>query len=578
MSAADATADGQSKDHTPHPKSHVKDIAGKLLHSDGHGGRALLKHKSTATVKDMADHEWAREYKPWRLLQVGGSLLGGQIAILFFLWYEVSPLSNRHHEILMNCRRDVLGWVVYPCEGSVAFARGFPLMAASMALIVTGRYILQFRIYFHFLLRSAIIDFTNHEIKKDLALIQTLVCFLLAVSAFILDLLFPPYVTMDKMMNITTAYFFPCIVFFLLWKNAQDVEWHLLPLSKFVEHDPQWAKGHIYACEKYLDTSIKHNFNPAQKKIYHEKPDHTFELDDLLDEIITISRPANSHWREEPDHGDIKHGVHSIHDFHGLWPGHILLNPHLKDAESKRFRNAFMAFVAMFLVLQLGILAALTMSAVLKANDAQSRGIPHDAFYVGGRAFEQLGQSGYCRAEGQHRPPGYFIKIEDLDDQHDGTNVALLPQTAFRHVKKSHAQVDINVVEKERNLCAHECAANEYCNGFALDPDLCSIYLSKEMEAPSGWSTLRSIHRMSKVEDLLNKAIAKKKDFTWDIVTTDGSTRAVCFTLLTEQAEPQKYVACAVYVCLILVILRTLVMVGHYTFKSYHMHPDDPVS
>jgi hypothetical protein len=104
-----------------------------------------------------------------------------------------------------------------------------------------------------------------------------------------------------------------------------------------------------------------------------------------------------------------------------------------------------------------------------------------------------------------------------------------------------------------------------------MDPDLCSIYLSKEMKAPSGSSTLRSIHRMSTVDHLLNR---DEEDFNWDIVTTDGSTRAACFTILTKHAEPQKYVACAVYVCHILVILRTLFMVGHYTFKSYF----DPVS
>jgi len=367
---------------------------------------------------------------------------------------------------------------------------------------------------------------------------------------------------MDKMMTIMTTYFFPSLVFFLLWKDASDVEWHLLSLSKFVEHDPQWAKGHISGCEKYLDTSIKHNFRPAQQKLYDEKPDHRFELDELLDEIIVISRPANNYFRDEPDHGEIKHGVHD-HLFKGLWPGHILLNPHLKDQESKTFRNAFLTLVAIFIVFQLSILIALVMSAVVKANDAQSGGFPHDAFSVGGRAFEQLGQSGYCRAEGQHRPPGYFTRIDQLVD-----TPALLLQTAFRRVKRP--QVDIQVVEEERNLCAHQCAAREYCIGFAMDPDLCSIYLSKEMEAPSGWSTLRSIHRTSKVAEKLSR----DENFKWDIVTTDGSTRALCFTILTRRAEPQKYVACAVYACVALVILRTLHMVGQYTFKSYF----DPVS
>jgi len=551
-SAADDTVDGQSVDRERRVVQALKKQHSTMQH---HGG---LHHSSKSTVTSTADHPWAHKYKPWRLLQDGGALLGGQIAALFFLWYEISPFNNYHHNVLMNCNRDVLGWVVYPCEASVAFARCFPLMASSMALIVTGRYILQFRIYFHFLLREAIIDFTNHAIRDDLALMQTLFFFVCALTHFIMDVLFPPYVTLDKVCLIMTSYFLPCIVFFLLWKDSADVEWHLLPLSKIVEYDPQWAKGHISRCEKYLDTSLKHNFILAEKKLFDEKPDHKFEIDEFVDEIIKISRPANSYFKDEPDHGDIKHGKHPLHHFKGLWPGPILLNPHLKDEESKSFRNAFMSFVAVFIVLQLGILTALTTSAVSEAIDAQSHGIPHDAFFVGGRAFEQLGQSGYCRAEGQHRPPGYFTRIDQLVD-----TPALLLQTAFRHVKRP--QVDIQVVEEERNLCAHQCAATEYCIGFAMDPDLCSIYLSKEMEAPSGWSTLRSIHRTSKAAEKLSR----DENFKWDIVTTDGSTRALCFTILTRRAEPQKYVACAVYVCVALVILRTLHMVGQYTFKSY---------
>jgi hypothetical protein len=447
------------------------------------------------------------------------------------------------------------------------------LFAASTALIVTGRYILQFRIYYHFLLRNAILDFTNHEIRKDIALIQTVVCFLLALSAFVLDFWFPPYVTTHKMMRIMTSYLMPCIVFFLLWKDASDIEYHLLSLSKFVENDPEWAKEHISMCDKYLDTSIKHNFKLAQKKLYDQKPDHRFELDELLDEIITISRPADGHFEDEPDHGDIKHGIHDF--YKGLWPGRILLNPRLKDEESKKFRNAFLAFVAMFMVLQIGLLVALTMSAFYKAIDAQPHGVANDAVLVGHRSFEQLGLCGYCRAEGEHRPPGYFTTIQELiakdmvaDYEHDGRNAALLPQTAFRRVRRAHAQVNIDV--HERNLCAHHCAANKYCNGFAIDPDLCNIYLSKEMPAPSGWTSLREIHRMTTVEELLNNdEVLSSGVKNWAIVATDGSKLASCYTKLTKQAEPQKYVASVVYVCHILVILHTLFMAGRYTFKSY---------
>merc|ERR1712216_601131 len=151
-----------------------------------------------------------------------------------------------------------------------------------------------------------------------------------------------------------------------------------------------------------------------------------------------MSHPAGSNFQDEPDHGDIKHGIHGL--YKGLWPGRILLNPHLKDKESRKFQHAFMTLVVVFIVLQLCLLGALIMSAVQEAHDAVPGGMPHDAFYAGDAAFEQLGHTGYCRDEGQHRPPGYFIAIDKLKGQHNSTNTALLLQTARGHSPKDAAK------------------------------------------------------------------------------------------------------------------------------------------
>eukprot|EP00746_Dinoflagellata_sp_MGD_P154244 gnl/MRDRNA2_/MRDRNA2_84719_c0_seq2.p1 gnl/MRDRNA2_/MRDRNA2_84719_c0~~gnl/MRDRNA2_/MRDRNA2_84719_c0_seq2.p1 ORF type:complete len:667 (+),score=86.39 gnl/MRDRNA2_/MRDRNA2_84719_c0_seq2:102-2102(+) len=536
---------------------------------DVHSLRARLsgdrpaKPASSAIVAN--EPQWAKKFQPWMLLQIAGSRVGQQVAVLFFLFYEVCSWNEHHHLVLMNCRRDVLGWWVYSCEGTKAFARCFPLFAASMALIVTGRYILQFRIYYHFLLRNVLLDFTNHEIKKDLIMMLVLVCFLCSVMHFVMDLFFPPYVTLDKMTAVVTVYFLPCSVFFLLWREASDVEWHLMPLPKLVEDDPKWATQHIAQSQKYLDTSIKHNFKSANTKLYHEKPDHRFELDELLDEIIMMSYPAESHFEDEPDHGHTKHGIHGL--YKGLWPGRILLNPYLKDGESKRFQRAFMTFVAVFIVLQLCLLAALVLSAIQEANDAVPGGIPHDAFYAGGEAFGQLGHAGYCRDEGQHRPPGYFIAKDKLEGQHNSTNVALLHQKVFGHARKlrTRAQSDL---DQSRNLCAQHCAGNEHCLGFAMDPDLCNIYLSQEMPTPPGWSTLRSIYRMS-TKDLSKDQSSHTK---WAIVTTDQSQSVTCYERLKPEAEPENLVGCAVYVVHILIILHIIYMSATKIFKSHFVH------
>jgi len=521
--------------------------------------------------------DWARPFQPWKLIQVAGTRVGQQAAVLMFLFWEVCSWNTHHHLVLMNCRRDVLGWWVYSCEGTKAFARCFPLFAASMAMIVTGRYILQFRIYYHFLLKNVLLDFTNHDIKKDLVLMLVLLCFLCAIMHFTLDFFFPPYVTLEKLTTVVTVYFLPCCVFFLLWREASDVEWHMMPLPKLVEDDPQWATEHLGKSRKYLDTSIKHNFKQAERNLYYQKPDHMFELDELLDEIIRISHPATSNFEEEPDHGETKHGIHGL--WKALWPGQILLNPYLKDEDSKNFSRAFKLFVTVFIVVQFVLLFAFAVSAVQEARDAVPGGIPHDAFYAGGEAFEQLGYNGYCRDEGQHRPPGYFIAQDKLagqvngtdavSGQHGGASVALLMRTAFTRLRSpAHKDAD-----HAKQLCAYHCAGVEECIAFAMDPDLCNIYLSKEVPTPSGWDTLRSIHRTSAKD--LSLSHGKKTDKAtgshtqWTIVTTDHSMGTTCFVKLEQQQEPENFVGCAVYLCHMLMVLFIIYASARKTFKGY---------
>jgi len=507
----------------------------------------------------IVNQEWAREFQSWKLLQVAGSRVGKQVAVLLFLFWEVCTWNAHHHLVLMNCRRDVLGGWVYACEGTKAFARCFPLFSASMAMIVTGRYILQFRIYYHFLLKNVLLDFTNHDMKKDLVLILVFCCFICALLHFSLDFFFPPYVTVDKITAIVTVYFLPCFVFFLLWTEASHVESRLMPLPKFVEDDPQWATDHISRSKKYLDTSIKHNCGLAERKLYYEKQDHRFTLDELLDEIIRISHPAHVNFQDEPDHGETKHGVHGL--YKGLWPGRILLNPYLKDEESRKFKNAYTLFIAVFIVVQCVLLVALGVSAVQEATDALPGGIPHDAFYAGGEAFEQLGYSGYCRDEGQHRPPGYFTAIDKMPGYHAGTNVALM-QTALGRARTVPTVFE---VEKGTNLCAHHCAEDEYCIGFAMDPDLCNIYLTTDRPTPAGWYHLRAIHRHKVTAD------DESSHTKWAIVTTDHSMGVSCFVKLKQEAEPENFVGCTVYAVHIVMILWLIYMSALKTFKSHFL-------
>jgi hypothetical protein len=444
-----------------------------------------------------------------------------------------------------------------------------------MAMIVTGRYILQFKIYYHFFLKKVFLDFTNHDPKKDVVMVLVMVCFLCSLLHFALDFFFPPYVTMDKVTIILTGYLIPCAVFFMLMHEASAVERRLNPLPKFVEEDTQWAKQHLAECEKYLDSSIKHNAKQAERKLYFEKPDHKFELNELLDEIILTSRPVDSKFHNEPDHGAVKHGVHGM--YKGLWPGRILLCPYLKDEESRTFKKVFMIFVAGFIVIQCAVLVAITMSAVQEGIDAVPGGVSHDAFHVGGEAFERMGFNGYCRDEGHHRPPGYFIAIDKLEGSAEGSALPEVFLSTIRtRAQQKRRTVGLSQVlhtghsratslPKGTHSCALHCSGDENCIGFAMDHDLCNVYLGKDAATPEGWDTLQSIHRTSTVE---MKDHAHDK---WAIVTTDHSMGATCFIKLREESEPENVVACIVYGCHILVILWVIYKAAFMTFKLYFM-------
>jgi len=346
--------------------------------------------------------------------------------------------------------------------------------------------------------------------------------------------------------------------------EAANVEKRLMPLPKLVEEDTAWAKQLIAKSEKYLDTSIKHHTHNAERTLYYAKPDHRFELNELLDEIIRQCRPVQTVYHDEPDHGDVKHGVHGL--YKGLWPGRILLSPYLKDAESIKFRKTFMVFGVAFIVVQVCIVAALVVSAIQEALDAVPGGMPLNAFYVNGEAFDRLGYNGYCRDEGQHRPPGYFIAINKLEGSALlGTKAALWKQMTSVH--SGMLRTDLLVDSKPRGTrsCARGCADNAHCIGFAVDPDLCNIYLDQQSAVPEGWDTLSSIHRQS------GRDIAEHQHDNWAIVTTDHSMGATCYVKVEQGHEPENYVGCFVYFCHIIAIIKLVVVSVYMTFKG-HFH------
>merc|ERR1719316_272755 len=171
-------------------------------------------------------------------------------------------------------------------------------------------------------MNRVLLDFTNYEIKKDFLLLLVFLGFLCSCSHFVLEIFFPPYLTVEKLSMIATVYLAPCGIFFLLMREASDVEWGLMPLPKLVEPDPAWAKQHIAQCHNLSDSAIRKKIKAAVTNLYNAKEDHRFELDELIHEIVRICQGSN-------DGQDNEDGTHGL--YKGMWPGRILLSPYLKD-------------------------------------------------------------------------------------------------------------------------------------------------------------------------------------------------------------------------------------------------------
>jgi len=109
---------------------------------------------------------------------------------------------------------------------------------------------LQSRLFYHMLQGRALIDFHNYKISHDIFVIIVIGgCFLMSVIHIALDVFFPPYAGVQRLTNICTVYFVPCAIFFGLYDSASDVERHFVPLTKFYEENPSYAKDHLGASE-----------------------------------------------------------------------------------------------------------------------------------------------------------------------------------------------------------------------------------------------------------------------------------------------------------------------------------------
>jgi len=265
-------------------------------------------------------------------------------------------------EYLMSCNPHEVGLLrAYACEYTKASVRCFPLLGMIVTLLVAARWLLHHRIYYEILKHGVILDFENFSPLSD-PLFQVLMVYLsFAGLHFVLNVSWAWGLTLNPHDNASNAhklssheflsevqslavfYFAPAIVFMMFLYDSYDTEAMLLPLSKYFEEDPAWARKTLgqapfiaeaaAACVT-RDGAIFEVGSSGKlcttRDVYSELAKRALAYGEggLSQESGQMSEPPPplSRWRLVST----------------LWPARVLLDKRLDDEESKSFRRVWL--------------------------------------------------------------------------------------------------------------------------------------------------------------------------------------------------------------------------------------------
>lgn len=467
---------------------------------------------------------------------------------------------------------------------------------------------LQSRLFYHMLQGRALIDFHNYKISHDLFVIVVIGgCFLMSLIHIAMDVIFPPYASVPRIANICTVYIVPCAIFFTLYDSASDVERHFVPLTKFYEENPAYAKEQLGRSELYEEEELKRATVKSRQNIRSASQGNTYSLDQLLEETLKVAEPYAGKSAMTPNPATQQSSASVQHQskvsrniFKGLWPAKLLLDPRLDDENSIGFRRAWRVFSVLFIFIQTMVLLSLLSSGSQELYDAQPDHYPIGATEVDGSHYEHVGE-GYCREIGMKIPDGYYTALNNLVAAPNvvaeppaqrlrqivaGTpekisspfhpkpprrkarrktqrsrSISVQPRVLpysfletgerrsdelpFKKTPDPEAEALEEWHEESSQTCAKHCSSNSNCGAYAVDADKCTIYLKVKGQAPEGWQNF--IERPEKRE---GPAVVQ---------TTNGAYGVDCFSKLDGHADPHEYMGA--FVCFLFAAIVFMVAV-----------------
>mmetsp|Transcript_121048 Transcript_121048/g.337812 ORF Transcript_121048/g.337812 Transcript_121048/m.337812 type:complete len:421 (+) Transcript_121048:82-1344(+) len=327
-------------------------------------GAAKAEGRGKASFDDVVSSgdrarvfEWEQRGAPWQLLISAGTLVAKQYAALALICLQVFFIGSGERKYLMSCNPFVIGWGgAYFCEYSKTCVRCFPLMAMVVSLVVAARLILNQRAFYLLLRRGVLVDFDNFRPLSDPL---TWILLWTLASAFC-HFLFDMWKTAGSAKDFRTIdpegvivfYFAPAIYFMMFLYSSYDIEEMLMPLSKFWEEDPEWARrasaGLVFVHERSLAKAVLRQglrLEPRAEEAaeaLRPVPAERHAAEEL--QRLGAAEAAAEEAGEEDLHADFE--LSRWRHVSAMWASQLLLDSGLQDDQSRHFCWMWLVFCA----------------------------------------------------------------------------------------------------------------------------------------------------------------------------------------------------------------------------------------
>mmetsp|Transcript_60612 Transcript_60612/g.141200 ORF Transcript_60612/g.141200 Transcript_60612/m.141200 type:complete len:208 (+) Transcript_60612:439-1062(+) len=160
----------------------------------------------------------------------------------------------------------------------------------------------------------------------------------------------------------------PCGVFMAFFYSSYDLQSTLLPLSKFLEEDPETSQRALASLVLMEERLV------AADVATHDPVCGNFTQVDQVYTVIIQRYPDTKRQLSDAE------GIHGI--YRTMWPAAVLLDPQLEDRGSGSFRGAFMLFLGVSCAVQALIFAYFAYQGLWKDlyNDVYLEGQRGDAW------------------------------------------------------------------------------------------------------------------------------------------------------------------------------------------------------